>query len=169
MKTSFLALLAIMFIPFIGEAQITLGTYEKEIKINVNDLDQLRAPEANSDCGEVEMSKTEAIFSGGCLGNLVITYTFTDECGNTANAEQFCLLVDTDGPQFTTSPRDLQVASEKDIPEAESMNAEDNSGKEVKISLEEVKEKHQLKRIWTAKDKCGNTTVTEQIIRFQKS
>jgi hypothetical protein len=169
MKIQFLSLMVLFSLPFIGQSQITLGSYDKELKINVNNLDQIKAPEASSDCGEVEMSKTEAIFSGGCLGNLVITYTFKDECGNVANAEQFCLLVDTDGPQFNATPKDLEVASKEDIPEADDMSAEDNSGKEVKISLEEVMEKHQLKRVWTAKDKCGNTSTTEQIIRFHKS
>jgi hypothetical protein len=169
MKSIILSLAFALGAMFTAQAQITIENYERELKVNVDDTDQLQAPKASSSCGELQVTRKEAIFSGGCLGNLVLTFTYTDECGNSATAEQYCLLLDTVDPVFNEKPEDLQVANESEIPDAPKVTASDNSDGKVKVVMEEQREKKALIRTWTASDQCGNIVKHTQRITFKAS
>lgn len=148
-------------------AQITVPVTAQKLKMNVDDLDELKAPDASSTCGELESKFTDTMFSGGCLGNLVRVYTFTDECGNTAKAEYYIQLTDTRGPEFTTTAEDV-YADGGDIPMIPQLTTKDNSGQQVKVELNEETKKDRIIRTWTATDKCGNTSTTQQVVWLKK-
>lgn len=145
------------------QAQITVVDYEMKLSADLDNLDALAAVEATSTCDAVTSSIDDKVFSGGCAGTLVRTYTFTDECGNEASAQQFISLIDNAGPVFDAFPENT-TASADALPAAPELTAKDNSGQSVKISMEERTENDRVVRIWTAEDPCGNTTIRQQVI-----
>ncbi len=136
-------------------AQINVAEYERQLKAKVGETDAVEAPVATSSCGEVTTTFEDQTFSGGCLGTLVRTYTYKDNCGNTASAEQYINLTDKEKPEFIDAPKDTK-AKESKIPEAASLEAIDNSGKAVDIQFNETEINGTIIRKWTATDKCGN-------------
>ena len=162
MKKTF-ALLTLLASVVVLQAQITVADYEMKLTADLDNLEAIATVEASSDCGEVISTIDDKVFSGGCAGTLVRTYTFTDDCGNEASAQQFISLIDNAGPVFEAFPENT-TASADALPAAPELTAKDNSGQSVKISMEERKENDRVVRIWTAEDPCGNTTIRQQII-----
>ena len=156
-------LLFFSFIPFALSAQITVEDYEKKLRANVDSLEYINAVQANSTCGEVIVNTTDQMFSGGCMGTLVRTYRFTDECGNTARAEVYITLEDTEKPYFKERFPDVEMKKE-DIELAPKAEAGDNSGMPVEIALSETGEEGKIIREWTATDRCGNSTTMRQVV-----
>lgn len=147
-------------------AQITVDSYPIELAANIDQLDEVAALTAQSTCGEVSVEVKEAIYSGGCLGNLVRTYVFSDECGNVARAEQFIKLEDTTPPVIEEVAANLTSSSMDKLPEAPAIKANDNSGKPVEVSLSEKRMGDEVVRVWTAEDQCGNTSIVKQTIKL---
>lgn len=147
-------------------AQITINPYLIEVHAEVGSVDQLDAITATSECGQISVSVKDMQFSGGCLGNIVRTFTFTDECGNTKKAEQFITLTDQVPPVFDTLVNNI-TADREALPEPSLITASDNSGEEVKITYTETVQKRRVIRTWTATDQCGNVARMEQVIAFK--
>lgn len=147
-------------------AQITVDSYPIELAANIDQLDEVATLTAQSTCGEVSVEVKEAIYSGGCLGNLVRTYVFSDECGNVARAEQFIKLEDTTPPVIEEVAANLTASSMDKLPEAPAIKANDNSGKPVEVSLSEKRMGDEVVRLWTAEDPCGNTSIVKQTIKL---
>ncbi len=76
-------------------------------------LQSLGHVSATDNCGDVALSVACNQFSGGCLdpnGMLTLIYTAEDPCGNTTQAEQILMLIDTVAPVGSIScPADLTV------------------------------------------------------------
>lgn len=136
-----------------------------KLRAEVDELSSISVPEASSTCGEVEVSVEDQLFSGGCLGTLARTYTFTDGCGNVERAQQFINLEDSTPPVFDNLPGNLTVDS-NDIPEPAAVTASDNSEEPVQISMQETREGDTITRVWTATDQCGNTAIGTQMINL---
>lgn len=167
MKIQFLSII-IAFLPIAAVAQITVSEYEMKVTVNIDELDLMTMPSATSSCGVVNVSFTDQVFSGGCLGTLSRTYTFTDDCGNSASAMQFILLEDTVPPVFNVSPEDFSLsASESTEATIPTVTATDNSMKEVKITFHEFNSGGSITRSWTAEDDCGNVEVMKQVITIK--
>jgi hypothetical protein len=167
MKNHLIAMMSI-FMPMIGMAQISVSEYPMKITVNIDELEFLPPLGAISTCGSVVASFTDQLFSGGCLGTLSRTYTFTDECGNTATAMQFILLEDTVAPVFSTAVEDLSVAtSQSAVPATPEVTAIDNSKNEVKVTFHQFNNGGTITRTWTAEDDCGNVEVMRQVITFK--
>ncbi len=147
-------------------AQITVDSYPIELAANIDQLDEVAALTAQSTCGDVSVEVKEAIYSGGCLGNLVRTYVFSDECGNVARAEQFIKLEDTTPPVIEEVAANVTASSMDKLPEAPAIKANDNSGKPVEVSLSEKRMGDEVVRVWTAEDQCGNTSIMKQTIKL---
>lgn len=143
---------AIVFLMSIGSmAQIEVDEYPIQVKVDVERADELAPVTTKSSCGEVQVEIKEQIFSGGCLGTLVRTYVFKDDCGNTAQAEQYISLQDDQPPQFSAFQ-----AEEPGIDKLPVVSASDNSGYKVEIEMTESKADGMLTRTWVATDRCGN-------------
>ncbi|WP_306643930.1 hypothetical protein [Sanyastnella coralliicola] len=147
-------------------AQITIDPYQIEMRVSVDEVEKLDAITATSACGEISVSVKLQQFSGGCLGNTVRTFTFTDGCGNTETAQQFLILTDDVPPVFDAIPESI-TASKDDVPAAAEVTATDNSGKDVEITMTEVVERKRIIRTWTAEDQCGNKATKEQVISLK--
>jgi len=163
-KTILFALLTALSTSFI--AQISVEEYSRKASVDVSEIGSLPLVKATSECGEVTTKTSDTMMSGGCLGTLVRTYTYTDGCGNTASAEQYINLRDSESPVLHNVPKDIVVASNK-IPKAVTVSATDNVGDdEVKVEMSETidEENHQIIRQWRAFDQCGNSSVARQII-----
>lgn len=160
----YLAILFFNLLAFASLSQITVADYERKHTSNVDEVADIPFPSAESTCGMVTTSVSEHMMSGGCPGNLVQTFTFSDDCGNSATAERYISLRDNTPPVFTFTPVSVEIDDWKNEPAVPVMEATDNSGHRVNIELV-VKEKADHKtRIWTATDVCGNSAEMRQTV-----
>lgn len=145
-------------------SQITVNDYTRKVDIDVSKINELPPVVATSTCGDVKIEAVDNMFSGGCLGTLVRTYTYTDDCGNSATAEQYILLQDVEAPVLQNVPVDIVVSGKK-IPKPVTVTATDNVGDdEVEVTMTETKVDNTVVREWTAADKCGNVSKAKQTI-----
>lgn len=166
MKIILTSILFAFIIPVSSMAQIVVEPYEKQIKMNINDISKLPILRATSKSGEVKTTFTDQTFSGGCLGTLVRTYEFSDSQGNKTTADLYVSLEDTDAPIFTNVPADV-VVEKNLIPMVTSPNASDNSKLEVEVTFAENREGKVITRIWTSTDVCGNQAIATQRITIK--
>jgi large repetitive protein len=166
MKSSILFLFIAFFTTSTLYAQISVDSFDRQPKVNIDDIDQFAAISATSTCGQVDVKVNEQMFSGGCLGNLVRTYIFTDECGNEEKVEQYIVLQDNTPPQFIDAPKDI-LAYSNAIPVKADLQAVDNGKGQVEVDFSEKSSDGQIVRNWVATDQCGNQTAHTQIIALQ--
>ena len=122
--------------------------------------------------GVVNVEETETVTPMGCPGSftLVRTYTATDECGNTATAQQTVIVTDTTPPVFTNVPASTDVDCTA-YPDGfgPAPDAADACGA-VTVTFEDVLEPYicdadfAITRTWTAVDECGNATSVSQTL-----
>ncbi|MEO1516707.1 MAG: T9SS type A sorting domain-containing protein [Bacteroidota bacterium] len=125
---------------------------------------------ATDNCdADVDISFSE-VSNGPCDGNntRVLTWTATDNCGNSSSASQVITLEDTTPPELSGVPADVTVDC-NNIPDRIDPVASDTcSG--VTLEFEEqirpgiCPDDAIFLRIWTARDGCGNATVDTQRI-----
>jgi hypothetical protein len=145
-------------------AQIEVEEYERKLSSEVSLVGELAFPQAFSKCGDVTTSVSEQLFSGGCPGNLVQTFTFSDECGNTATAERYISLRDSHPPVFNETPQNVSVTDLSKVPAEPKITASDDSGLKVEVELVEEMKDETLTRTWVATDVCGNESRIQQVI-----
>ncbi len=156
---------ALVILNLAVSAQITVHEYDRAFKVDANDVPSPNV-EFSSTCGEVKVEISEHMASGGCIGNLIRTYNVTDNCGNTAFAEQYLSLQDKVGPEILGVPENI-TASEKEIPELPAVAATDLGDKTIDVQVSETRKGNKLTRTWTAKDQCGNVSTKEQVITIK--
>ena len=147
-------------------SQINIEEYSRKVTVDVSELKEIPGLNVTSSCGEVTVKTKDTMMSGGCLGTLVRTYNYSDDCGATAQAEQYIHLVDNDGPVFQNVPKDITIEGTK-LPKAPNVTATDNVGDDdVIIEMTEIvdEENNQVTRQWRAVDQCGNSTLAKQVI-----
>ena len=129
---------------------------------------------ATDNCGEVDITLSEATSPGVCAQayTLVRTFTATDECGNFTTASQTITVVDTTAPEFNEAlPMDATVECDA-VPAAAVLTATDNC-QDVSVSFSESREdgdcdaNYTLTRTWSVSDDCGNATSHTQIVNVQ--
>ena len=105
-----------------------------------------------------------------CLAQsgLMRTWTVTDGCDNSDTAVQYFTIVDTEGPVFTSTPANLQLSCNDEIPMA-TVSAEDCGAVSISDPVEETQEgtcgtSYTIFRTWTASDDCGNSSEHTQTI-----
>lgn len=148
-------------------AQITVSEYTRALKVDAHNVPSPDV-EFTSTCGKVNVEISEKMASGGCLGTLIRTYNATDECGNSAMAEQYLSLQDNTGPELIGVPADITVEKESDIPEAPVVSAQDLGDRAIKVTLSLTKKDDKLIRTWYAEDKCGNKSEASQTITIKE-
>lgn len=105
-----------------------------------------------------------------CLAEsgLMRTWTVTDGCDNSDTAVQYFTIVDTEGPVFTSTPANLQLSCNDEIPMS-TVSAEDCGSVSISDPVEETQEgtcgtSYTVFRTWTASDDCGNSSEFTQTI-----
>ncbi|TNE69874.1 MAG: HYR domain-containing protein [Bacteroidetes bacterium] len=145
-----------------------------------------------ADCQDVPAAGTPTA-TDNCTASVVITYdgeqrldgacpdaytlvrrwTATDNCGNTAMAEQVIMVQDTTKPVFTFVPSSMTVDCDA-VPAVGVPTATDNCTSIVDITYDgetrtngSCPDNYTLNRRWTATDACGNSVTAEQILTVQ--
>ena len=142
-----------------------------------------------AECDEVPAEPTDITATDACDNNvtvdfdeartdgicqdaytLVRTWTATDECGNSTQAQQVITIQDSTDPVLANVPADITAECD-DIPaEATDVTATDNCDDNVEIEFVEERtngdceDSYTLTRTYTATDNCGNTTQAVQLL-----
>jgi len=122
--------------------------------------------QATDNCGEVTISISEETTGDGCETILTRTFTATDECGNSSEAEQLITIVDTTAPYFTFIPQDLTHQCDEQ-PAYGMAQGDDNCNEfTISVSTEESGDNCEtiLTRTFTITDACDNSTQATQTI-----
>lgn len=140
----------------ISIAQISINNYPKQFECQIDAISEVETPKAVSTCGTVSSTFSDQIFSGGCLGTLVRTYSFKDDCGNTASAEQYISLKDNQAPNLIGEAKDITVKKGQPIPKAVELSSQDNSGQVYPVTMQENTSQNLITRTYSCEDACGN-------------
>jgi large repetitive protein len=146
-----------------------IGSYTIYVGVECDEVDSYIGITATDDCGTVNITYTDALNSGGCLGTLVRTYTATDLCGNTATAQQFISIYDTQGP-IIQNPADTTVSCNSAPESMPSITIFDACGLPIElldasqeiIAIDECS--YQIVWHWSAMDYCENVSEATTVI-----
>jgi hypothetical protein len=155
-KTQALIWFSILCNVLISNAQISLNSYPKKFQCQIDAINDIESPKAVSSCGLITSTFSDQIFSGGCLGTLVRTYSFKDTCGYTATAEQYISLKDNQAPNLIGEAKDMTVKKGQPIPKAVELSSQDNSGQVYPVTMQEKKSQNLITRTYSCEDACGN-------------
>jgi gliding motility-associated-like protein len=142
--------------------------------VNCEAIPNIASPEATDNCDANVLITFAGVTqsSGNCAsgGTVSRRWIATDNCGNTATAEQLLTVQDTTKPAFIYVPANLTVSCEN-IPAPDQPSASDNCSPNVDMVYDgELRangacpDTYTLTRRWTAVDICGNTVSTTQVI-----
>ena len=127
-------------------------------------------PTVSDNCDtNIGLEFSDSGISNACTGGVIIrTWTATDECGNTATAQQrVTISADNAQPTFTsTLPQDITVTC-GNIPVAPIVEASDCNGATVSFVESDPAIRicgYTITRTWTATDGCGNQISHTQTI-----
>ncbi|MBK6932233.1 MAG: hypothetical protein IPH12_15770, partial [Saprospirales bacterium] len=147
------------------------------LTVSCNAVPAVGAPLASDNCdGSVAITydgQTRA--NGACPDTYTLRrrWTASDNCGNTATAEQQISVQDIIQPVFTNIPANATVSCDA-IPAIGTPMASDNCSATVAIVfVDEVRtngacpDTYMLRRQWRATDDCGNTATATQLITVQ--
>ena len=132
-------------------------------------------PTATDDCDRgVGITEARETTAGACAGTYVLvrTWTATDNCGNTATAQQRVTVGDAAAPVFTNVPRDLTISCAEGLPTDEA-TASDDCDDAVAVVASTRRETgacadaYRVIREWTATDACGNVATATQVVTVE--
>ncbi|NQX90854.1 MAG: T9SS type A sorting domain-containing protein, partial [Flavobacteriales bacterium] len=147
------------------------AAYDVEIEMPCDNLMETTVEAIDNCDNDVEITYEDTPVSGGCIGRIIRDFTATDNCGNTATAQQIITLTDEIAPDFTAFPIDMDVECDNVPGVSDMVDAEDNCDDNLLIEyLGEVIEagdcpqSYTIIRTWRATDSCGNVTERSQTI-----
>jgi gliding motility-associated-like protein len=129
---------------------------------------------ANDSCGNVSWSNDfDATSYVDCTnGEITVTFTATDECGNSVSTTATFSIIDETPPTLIL-PEDVTIECGEDILPINTgeANANDECSTPA-ITYSDIEviacgNTKTITRTWTAEDSCGNTTSADQIITVQ--
>ncbi|MDC3044402.1 gliding motility-associated C-terminal domain-containing protein [bacterium] len=107
---------------------------------------------------------------GDCEGSMTVerTYTLTDLSGNSSSVTVTLNVVDTLAPVWTSTPPDILLSCDDDLPLDEAM-AEDGCSAvlvvlEQDTLLSDATGNYEVSQTWSAMDQCGNETFYSRIV-----
>ncbi len=123
---------------------------------------------------DVAVTETQARREGNCGGGYTVVRTFvaTDDCGNTASAQQIVTFRDQKAPVFAGIPAAITLQCSAALPTDEP-TATDNCDKSVDIVETQATQpgtcenNYRVVRTWTATDDCGNTATAIQVVTLE--
>ncbi len=137
---------------------------------------------ATDNCGSATVVVTnEVLNSGGCLGVYYRLYTATDECGNTATAEQYIAIQDLTAPELVGVPvettlecSEVTVGDDGNYFGVDGVYGVDNCEMEVTVTYtEEVvgtdddcEASFDVIRTWVGIDYCENDTTVSVVFHI---
>lgn len=114
------------------------------------------------------LDEVEDCVTSGYHSRILLTWTVTDPCGNSAKKSMILVYEDTYAPELFLVPDHLSLYCTDHVPAAPMVDVKDNFDDDVELifSEESIITPLGLRiiRRWTATDDCGNTTVEEQYI-----
>ena len=126
---------------------------------------------ADDNCdNDVEVTVSVSEKDLNCGYQIIRTFTATDDCGNTATAQQVITVTDTGAPVLAGVPADLTVdlTAGQSVPAPANVTATDECDSDVTVTFTEMEDTkdcgYLLIRTWTATDDCGNTAQATQMI-----
>ncbi|MFK7757188.1 MAG: T9SS type A sorting domain-containing protein [Flavobacteriales bacterium] len=124
---------------------------------------------ATDACGDVTITFEDIEVSGGCSGQIIRTYTATDNCQNASEFVQILDLVDETAPEASNEPADLTLDCTEEVPSTE-VEFTDNCDEELSVIFDEAYAGNScdstITRTWIATDHCGNETIVDQVINI---
>ncbi len=118
-----------------------------------------------------------------CGARIEITYTATDDCGNSTSAILNFSIIDSNAPTFSSLPEDLTLNCGDLVPPAAELTALDDCGFQdpddprvtifdAEVTFEETTNvictnTSIITRTWTTQDACGNENVHVQLITME--
>ncbi len=138
----------------------------------IDDIPNVETPTVEDNC----TNNTQIIFNEnqegeGCELMIYRTWTAFDDCGNKAVALQRISVLDNEAPVFVSTPADVTISCEDDIPFF-IPGTSDNCGS-VDVRFDDVikdgtqicTNTFEIDRIWVATDECGNVATHIQSIQ----
>ncbi len=159
----------IQTITIIDDEAPVIEEFPTQIVLSCEEVDDYTI-QATDNCSEVEISYTDQLQSGGCLGWLVRTWKATDACGNQTTAVQYIQIIDNTPPTILGAGDD-EIVDCSSVPSVPEVVAVDNCDGPVSLSFnEEIIEgeceaEYTLVWTWTAIDYCENTTVLQKTVQ----
>ncbi len=141
------------------------------ITVECDNIPTPNTPSAYDNCDNAPtLSYSESRSDDNCSNayNLTRVWTATDACGNTASRSQIITVIDTTPPVLSSTPLDINLSCEDEIPLPPSITATDNCATAI-VSFSENTTPNcggntLITRTWTATDECGNeSSHTQQI------
>jgi hypothetical protein len=139
-----------------------VDAYSMEITVHCDQIPNIPVLTATDACSDVIVDYTDLLFSGGCPGTTERNYTFTDACGNVAEATQFITIIDTVAPVFTFVPEQRFFACGEAYTAPTAAQATDICDSDVQISFtsevapSDCPQQQLVINTWTAIDECQN-------------
>jgi hypothetical protein len=114
---------------------------------------------------QIDVTWIDEYAAGNCVGNIIRTYSATDDCGNTTVAQQIITLIDTTAPIFEPQASIEQFNCASEIPLRTPTVSDNCSSFDLQYSdaIVTVDEVLQLQRTWIATDVCGNQSTWVEI------
>ena len=121
---------------------------------------------------DIDINFIEQIIEQSCANAFILelTWTATDECGNSTSEKQLITVEDNTAPELSDIPANVEVDC-SEIPDVPTnISATDNCTTPIDVQFIEqliegsCENEYVLKRTWTAIDECGNSTSETQEI-----
>ena len=121
---------------------------------------------ATDNCDSDMAISFEEITSDGCPYTITRRWSVTDDCNNSAVAEQIITVIDNIAPSFSSTPQGMTVSCDN-IPTVPALTVTDNCDTNAALEYEEIISEecpYTITRRWTATDNCGNEAEIMQVI-----
>ncbi|WP_179349007.1 DUF6923 family protein [Winogradskyella pacifica] len=167
------------FVQTITVQDTTAPTFNETLPVDIDaECDAVPTAEtltATDNCGTAEVTFSEEITNGSCMGYYIIerTWTTTDDCGNDAVHTQFINVQDTTAPTVVTAFDETLTVLCDNIPEVPSLVFEDSCSNDIDVSFNEEStqinnsENYDIIRTWTVIDDCGNEALFTQTVTVE--
>ena len=142
---------------------------EAFLEMPCDQIDNSILVSATDNCSPaVDIVYSDETVSGGCAGNVIRTYTATDDCGNSSEFVQVINLTDEVAPELAGVPADATIECGDEIPAPAEGSASDNCDDELEVIFSEEIVMNEclysIVRTWSVVDHCTNAATASQTI-----